>query len=72
MNNERLKNYPLLRVFFCFMVLISGNVSAEKLNVAVASNFSHALKKLSTDFEVLTGHQLVISSASEISSMLVP
>jgi molybdate transport system substrate-binding protein len=64
MNNKRLKKYPLLRVFFCFMVLISGNVSAEKLNVAVASNFSLAFKKLSTDFEVLTGHQLVISSAS--------
>ena len=37
---------------------------AEVLNVAVASNFAHTLKLLSTDFTKQTGHQLRISSAS--------
>lgn len=64
MKNERLKKYPRLWVFFCFIVLMSSNVFADKLNVAVASNFAYTLKILSADFEVLTGHQLVISSAS--------
>ena len=37
---------------------------ADKLNIAVASNFSHTLRALAKNFEIKTGHQLRISNAS--------
>ena len=37
---------------------------ADKLNIAVASNFSHTLRTLAKNFETKTGHQLRISNAS--------
>ena len=52
----------------CFLMLMGSLISvpicAETLNVAVASNFTHTLKRLSVDFSQRTGHQLRISSAS--------
>lgn len=58
------KRYSLMRVFFCLIVLVSSNLQADELYVAVASNFSYTLKLLSADFEKQAGHQLRISSAS--------
>ncbi len=46
----------------CLFAVMS--VHADTLNIAVASNFSHTLKLLSSDFKKQTGHQLLISSAS--------
>ncbi|MCW8941638.1 MAG: molybdate ABC transporter substrate-binding protein [Gammaproteobacteria bacterium] len=58
------KRHPPLRVFFCLLLLLSNNLQADELIIAVASNFSHALKLLSDDFHTRTGHELRISSAS--------
>ena len=63
-SNADLKRYPLLRVFFCLMFLSGSHSFADTINVAVASNFTHTLKTLSADFGSLSGHDLVISSAS--------
>ena len=48
-----------------FILLLSITQShADKLNIAVASNFAHTLRTLAEDFESKTGHQVRISSAS--------
>ena len=52
----------ILLLTACLMPVVS--ISAETLNVAVASNFAYTLKLLSADFKKRTGHQLRISSAS--------
>lgn len=52
------------RVFFCLLLLLANDLFADELNVAVASNFSYALKLLADDFNRHTGHELRISSAS--------
>jgi molybdate transport system substrate-binding protein len=52
------------RVFFCLLLLWANDLLADELNVAVASNFSYALKLLADDFNRHTGHELRISSAS--------
>lgn len=44
--------------------LTSSAAYADNLNIAVASNFSHAMHSLAEDFKAKTGHQLRISSAS--------
>ncbi len=56
----------LKNVFFIFFVLMFSSfcLQAEVVNVAVASNFTPALKQLATDFENKTGHHLRISSGS--------
>jgi molybdate transport system substrate-binding protein len=61
---EPCKRHPPLRVFFCLILFVSNSLQAEELLVAVASNFSHTLKKLSGDFKERTGHELLISTAS--------
>jgi len=53
-----------MRVFFCLLLLLANDLHADELNVAVASNFSYALKLLADDFNRHTGHKLRISSAS--------
>lgn len=50
--------------FICCFNLIFGSVFADEVNVAVASNFSSTLKKLSLDFNKKTGHKLRVSAAS--------
>ncbi len=64
MNNERLKKYPRLWVFFVLIYFLSGSLLAADLRVAVASNFKYTLQKLAAGFKVKTGHELIISSAS--------
>ena len=74
MNNEKLIALPhrscsslftfYAPVFLCFVLLISERAFADEVNVAVASNFKSTFQKISTDFKVATGHDLVISSAS--------
>jgi len=54
-------SHILLAMLCCFVAM---PISADTLNVAVASNFSHTLELLSSDFNKQTGHQLRISSAS--------
>lgn len=51
-------------LLFTLSFLPAVSVSAETLNVAVASNFAYTLKLLSADFNKQTGHDLRISSAS--------
>lgn len=58
------KKHPPLRVFFCLIFLLSNNLQAGELVVAVTSSFSHVFKLLSKDFYKQTGHKLYISSAS--------
>ena len=43
---------------------LSGDLYADEIRVAVASNFKTTLQKLAADFELKTGHELIISSAS--------
>ena len=64
MNNERLKKYPRLWVFFVLVYLFSGSLDAADLKVAVASNFKFTLQKLAADFKAKTGYDLKISSGS--------
>ena len=59
-----LKKHSLMRVFFCLLLLLANDLHADELNVAVASNFSYALKLLADGFNKQTGHRLRISSAS--------
>jgi molybdate transport system substrate-binding protein len=63
-NNERLKKYPRLWVFFILVLFLNGSLCAAELSIAVASNFKHTLQKLGADFKLKTGHVLIISSAS--------
>lgn len=64
MNNERLKKYPRLWVFFCALFFWHGVSFAGEISVAVASNFKYALQKLAVDFNDKTGHDLRIIVAS--------
>ncbi|MBE9560701.1 MAG: molybdate ABC transporter substrate-binding protein [Proteobacteria bacterium] len=48
----------------CSGIFHSFNLYAGEVSVAVASNFKYTLEKLAEDFEVKTGHDLLISSAS--------
>ena len=64
MNNERLKKYPRLWVFFILVLFLNGSLCAAELSIAVASNFKYTLQKLAADFKLKTGHELIISSAS--------
>jgi molybdate transport system substrate-binding protein len=63
-NNERLKKYPRLWVFFILLLFLNGSLCAAELSIAVASNFKYTLQKLGADFKLKTGHELIISSAS--------
>ena len=47
-----------------FLLLYSSSSYADKINIAVASNFSHSLRTLAEDFESKYDHQLRIISAS--------
>lgn len=64
MNNERLKKYPRLWVFFCVLFFWHGVSFAGEIRVAVASNFKYVLQKLAVDFNNKTGHDLRIIVAS--------
>ncbi len=64
MNNERLKKYPHLWVFFILVLFLNGSLCAAEINVAVASNFKSTLQKISADFKMATGHDSKISSGS--------
>jgi len=58
------KRRPPMRVFFCLIFLLSSNLQAGELVVAVTSSFSHTFKLISDDFYKRTGHKLSMSSAS--------
>lgn len=64
MKNERLKKYPRLWVFFVLLLFLNSSLEAAELRVAVASNFKSTLQKLVADFQLKTGHEVIISSAS--------
>jgi len=64
MNNERLKKYPRLWVFFCVLFFWGGVLFADEINLAAASNFKYALQKLAVDFKNKTDHELRIIAAS--------
>ncbi|MDH5612384.1 MAG: molybdate ABC transporter substrate-binding protein [Gammaproteobacteria bacterium] len=55
---------PHLYLLMSALFFSSPQTHADDLNIAVASNFSHALHSLAEDFESKTGHRLRISSAS--------
>ena len=46
------------------LVLASGPIQADRLRVAVASNFSNAAKALATRFEDLSGHEVILVKGS--------
>ncbi len=51
-------------IFLCCVLLDSKKALADEVNIAVASNFKSTLQKISTDFKLASGHDLIISSAS--------
>ena len=48
----------------CMLMLVSGQTLAEKIRVAVASNFTDAIKHIATRFETNTGHKVTLSFGS--------
>lgn len=46
------------------LCLLSGGLHAEEINVAVASNFTSAMRDIVTDFEAETGHKVSLSFGS--------
>ncbi|MCF6217597.1 MAG: molybdate ABC transporter substrate-binding protein [Gammaproteobacteria bacterium] len=52
-------------LYFCLLSLLSGPLyAAEKLHVAVASNFASAMQKLVSQFELQSGYRVSSSYAS--------
>ena len=56
---------PFLKTLLIALVITTSLVSskiilADEIRVAVASNFTHAIKKLSTNFEKQTGHKITL------------
>ncbi len=52
-------------LYFCLLSLLSGPLfAAEKLQIAVASNFASAMKKLISQFELQSGYRVSSSYAS--------
>jgi len=65
MKNEKFfKKYPQTWVFFGLLLFGNNVLSADKITVAVASNFKYALQKLAVDFKSKTGNDLRIVAAS--------
>lgn len=54
------------RLFACMMLLMLGisNVAAEEIRVAVASNFSGAIKEIVRQFELKSSHKVYLSIGS--------
>ena len=52
------------RLMLLGAALVSGNVHAELLRIAVAGNFASTLERLAPSFEGETGHELTLSSGS--------
>ena len=63
MNKPRLL-MPFLSAILCNLMLLSPYTCADKLRVAVASNFALTMAKLADNFESKSNHQLLISSQS--------
>lgn len=55
-------NYLIAVTLFLFMLTSSSY--ADKIRIAVASNFAPALKIIANSFETQTGHEILISPAS--------
>jgi molybdate transport system substrate-binding protein len=53
-----------IKLLFILFVVFWGNVRAESINVAVASNFIAPAQEIAKLFEKETGHQIKISSGS--------
>ncbi|MCW8829998.1 MAG: substrate-binding domain-containing protein, partial [Gammaproteobacteria bacterium] len=56
------KPHPFLLI--AILLFSASQALADKLNIAVASNFAPTLQSLAKDFESRTGHHLRISRAS--------
>ncbi|WP_216825437.1 molybdate ABC transporter substrate-binding protein [Kiloniella sp. EL199] len=62
--------YKYLSFLFVFWLFVSGmtfmvsSVRAEKVNIAVAANFTASAKRLATDFNERTGYRAVLSFGS--------
>lgn len=55
---------PYHRLLALFIFCFSSHSAADELLVAVAANFLPPMEKLATEFERLSGHQLVFASGS--------
>lgn len=55
--------FKLINIILLYFGL-AGQLHAENVRVAVASNFSATMKLLKRNFEAITGHSVIISSAS--------
>lgn len=51
-------------IYLILLFIFSSQVFAEKINIAVASNFKETITNIARLFESRTSHQLIISSAS--------
>ena len=56
MFNKRIKLFFLL----LFLLFLPINILADTIRIAVASNFSHAIKDIAHRFEVQTGHKVIL------------
>ncbi len=59
--------YLMKKRVACYLSLFFlhiGNLYADEINIAVASNFTYTLRSLAADFKVNTGHEVRISNAS--------
>lgn len=56
---------PLARILLSALLMLGSSLlNAEQLHIAVASNFTHAIKALAKNFEEKTGHRVVLSFGS--------
>lgn len=55
-----------MKTFFCLLIVLlsTTQVKADLVHVAVASNFTHAIKALADQFNNETGHDVIISQGS--------
>lgn len=53
-----------MRFLFLLVLILPNIVFAAEINVAVASNFTHTIKKIAGLFEVESGHKVNLSIAS--------
>lgn len=54
------------RLFCLFVVIVCSlsSVQADTIRIAVASNFAEPMKALAAEYQSLSGHQVLVSSAS--------
>lgn len=57
---QKLYSLMLKRILMVWLLIFSSASVAEEIRVAVASNFTHTLKVLASEFEAQTGHQVAL------------